>query len=81
MVTVMLWGSLAALVEGRTELEVEAKNIRQLLEQLVQKYPALKPAVAKGVSISIDGMIYNDAWFKEISEDNEVYILPRVEGG
>ncbi|PCH65664.1 MAG: molybdopterin synthase sulfur carrier subunit, partial [Rhodobacteraceae bacterium] len=31
MVKVMLWGSLAALAEGNSELEIEAKNIKQLL--------------------------------------------------
>ncbi len=81
MVKVMLWGSLASLAEGRAELEVDAGNIKQLLERLVQDHPGLKPALAKGVSVSIDGMIYNDAWFEEISDDNEVCILPRIEGG
>lgn len=81
MVKVQLWGSLAALVEGRSELEVEAKNIRQLLDRLEQDFPAMKPVLQKGVSISIDGMIHNDAWFKKISDENEVCILPRIEGG
>ena len=81
MVKVMLWGSLASLVDDQAELEVEARNIKQLLERLVQKYPALKPAFDKGVSVSIDGMMYNDAWFQQISDKNEIYILPRIEGG
>jgi len=81
MVKVLLWGSLASLVGGRSELEVDARNIKQLLKQVMHDHPALEPALAKGVSISIDGMMYNDAWFKEISDDNEVCILPRVEGG
>ncbi len=81
MVKVMLWGSLGSYTDGQTELEIEAKNIKQLLEQLVQDYPGLKPALTKGVSVSIDGMMYNDAWFQEIGEDSEVCILPRIEGG
>jgi len=81
MVKVLLWGSLASLVEGRKELDVDAKNIKQLLERLSLDHPSLKPALAKGVSVSIDGMMHNDAWFKEISDDNEICILPRIEGG
>ncbi len=81
MVKVMLWGSLATFCDGQTELEVKARNIKQLLEQLAQDHPGLKPALAKGVSVSIDGMIYNDAWFEEISNKSEVCILPRIEGG
>ncbi len=81
MVKVMLWGSLAALAEGKPELEIKARNIKQLLDRLARDYPGLKPVLAKGVSVSIDGMIYNDAWFQEINDQNEVCILPRIEGG
>ncbi len=81
MVKVMLWGSLAALAEGKPELEIEAKNIKQLLQRLAEDHPGLKPVLEKGVSVSIDGMMYNDAWFEEISSENEICILPRIEGG
>ena len=81
MVKVMLWGALASLADDRAELEIEAGNIKQLLERLAQDHPGLKPALAKGVSVSIDGMIYNDAWFEEIGNENEICILPRIEGG
>ena len=81
MVKVLLWGSLQPLADGRAELEIEAANIKQLLDQLAQDHPGLKPALDKGVSVSIDGMMYNDAWFKEISTENEICILPRIEGG
>jgi sulfur-carrier protein len=81
MVKVMLWGSLASFVDDRAELEIKARNIRQLLERLAMDHPSLKPALAKGVSVSIDGLIYNDAWFQEIGDKSEVCILPRIEGG
>ena len=81
MVKVLLWGSLASRVEGRNELDVNAGNVKQLLERLSRDHPALKPMLDKGVSVSIDGMMYNDAWFKEISDKNEICILPRIEGG
>ncbi len=81
MVKVMLWGSLAALAEGKPELEIDAKNIKQLLQRLAEDHPGLKPVLKKGVSVSIDGMMYNDAWFEEISSENEICILPRIEGG
>ncbi len=81
MVKVMLWGSLAVLAEGKPELEIKARNIKQLLDRLARDHPGLKHVLAKGVSISIDGMIYNDAWFQEINDENEICILPRIEGG
>ena len=81
MVTVTLWGSLAELAEGNREVELEATNLRELLEALGAGYPALRPQLERGVSVSIDGKIYNDSWFQPISETSEVVLLSRLEGG
>ncbi|HEY8014783.1 MAG: MoaD/ThiS family protein [Dongiales bacterium] len=81
MVDVVLWGSLKSAAGGKTKIEVEAANIRQLLTRLGEAYPALKPQLERGVSVSIDGRIYRDAWFQPIPPGGEVYILPRLAGG
>ncbi len=81
MVAVTLWGSLAELAEGPREVEVEATNLRELLAALEAAYPALGPQLARGVSVSIDGKIYNDSWFQPIHEASEVVLLNRLEGG
>jgi len=81
MVDVVLWGSLKSAAGGKTKVEIEAANIRQLLTRLVEAYPALKPQLDRGVSVSIDGRIYRDAWFQPIPPRGEVYILPRLAGG
>lgn len=81
MVTVTLWGSLADLTDGTRDLEVKATNLRELLAALAQDYPALRPQLERGVSVSIDGKIYNDSWFQPIHETSEVVLLNRLEGG
>ncbi|MCV2893134.1 MoaD/ThiS family protein [Lentibacter sp. XHP0401] len=81
MVTVTLWGSLADLAGGQRNIEVEAKNLRELLTALDKDYPALRPQLERGVSVSIDGKIYNDSWFQPITESSEVVLLNRLEGG
>ena len=81
MVTVTLWGSLAELAGGQRELEVEATNLRELLTALAQGHPALRPQLDRGVSVSIDGKIYNDSWFQPSHETSEVVLLNRLEGG
>jgi len=43
MVTVKIWGSLKEAAGGRSELRVEAANIRQLLQRLGADYPRLQP--------------------------------------
>ena len=81
MVQVTLTGALKAAAGGRTEFEVEASNIHQLLSRLGQDHPKLKPMLDRGVAVSIDGQIYRDDWFRPIPPGSEVFILPRMAGG
>lgn len=81
MVQVKIWGSLASATEDQTQVEIEAANLRELLDGLAAKYPALKPQLDRGVSVAIDGRIYNDSWFQPIKPDSEVVLLARLKGG
>ena len=81
MVKVTIWGSLRSATDGQAEVEVEADNFKQLLDQLVAEYPALEPQIKRGVSLALDGKIYRDAWFTKISEDSEVVLMPYMVGG
>lgn len=80
MVQVTLWGSLADLA-GAREVSVTATNLRELLGALGEAHPAIRPQLDRGVSVSIDGKIYNDSWFQPINETSEVILLNRLEGG
>ncbi|NCQ25679.1 MAG: molybdopterin synthase sulfur carrier subunit [Rhodobacteraceae bacterium CG17_big_fil_post_rev_8_21_14_2_50_63_15] len=81
MVRVRLWGSLADGAEGQREVEIEAGNLRELLDGLGRDYPGLRPELERGISVSIDGRVYNDSWFTPISEQSEVVLLKRLKGG
>ncbi len=81
MARVVLTGNLVRLAGGRSELELEAANVRQLLRLLGERYPALKPHLEEGLAVAIDGQIYQDAWFEPISPDSEVHLVPRIAGG
>ena len=81
MVQVKIWGSLAQFTDDQRTVEIEAASLRDLLTGLAQKYPGLKPQLDRGVSVSIDGRIYNDSWFQPIQPDSEVVLLARLKGG
>lgn len=81
MVKVAIWGSLRAATNGQSEVDVEASNFKQLLDQLVIDYPALEPQIKRGVSLALDGKIYREAWFTKINEDSEVVLMPYMVGG
>ena len=81
MVTLKIWGSLRAFTEGRAQVEVDARNFKELLDRLAQDYPGLKPQIERGVSLALDGRIYREAWFTEIGPENEVVLMPYMAGG
>lgn len=81
MVKVVVWGSLKPHTGGNAELEVDAANVRELLNKLGEIYPGLKPQLARGVSVAIDGVIFRDGWHEPLRKDNEVFLLPRMVGG
>jgi molybdopterin converting factor small subunit len=81
LVTVVLWGSLKPLAGGQSRVDIEARNIGELIAELGRSYPGLKPRLQQGVSVSIDGRIFRDSWLETIPPGSEVYLLPRVAGG
>jgi sulfur-carrier protein len=81
MVKVLLWGSLRAHTDGQAEVEVDARNFKQVLDKLAEAYPGLRPQFERGVSMAIDGRIYREAWFTEIKPDSEVVVMPYMTGG
>jgi hypothetical protein len=51
------------------------------LNRLGETYPGLKPQLARGVSVAIDGVIFRDGWHEPLRKDSEVFLLPRMVGG
>jgi len=81
MVEVTLWGSLGAAAGGKSKIEVEAKDIRELFRKLAEQFPGIEPWIDRGIAVSIDGTIYRDTWSKELPKDAEIFLLPRLAGG
>jgi sulfur-carrier protein len=81
MVKVKLWGTLRHATEGLAEVEVQASTFKELLDQLSRTYPGLQPQIKRGVSVSVDGRIYREAWFTPIKPDSEVVLMPFMVGG
>ncbi|WP_374371216.1 MoaD/ThiS family protein [Dongia sp.] len=81
MAKVVIWGSLKPHTGGKSEVTVEARNVQELLARLGEAYPGLQPQIKRGVSVSIDGLIYREGWLQPLAPDSEVFLLPRMQGG
>ncbi|WP_413717367.1 MoaD/ThiS family protein [Silicimonas sp. MF1-12-2] len=81
MVRVKLWGSLRSLAGDREVLEVEARTLKEAIDAILEEVPALEPQIKRGISFSVDGLIYRDSWFVPIDEAKEIVMMPRMVGG
>ena len=48
---------------------------------LAESAEGQRAELERGVSVSIDGRVYNDSWFTPIQPDSEVVLLKRLKGG
>jgi molybdopterin converting factor small subunit len=81
MARVILSGTLKELADGTAELELDARDVRQLLRALGERFPRLAPHLDEGYAIAIDGEIFQDAWFAPVGPDSEVHLVPAIRGG
>ena len=81
MVAVNLWSGLRALADGQEVVEVEGDTVGQILDALVAAYPGLEPAIARGVSVSVDGQIIANNRHVKVAPDAEVFLLQRLYAG
>jgi len=81
MARVTLIGTLRQYTGGVTQLDVEARSVRQLFARLGERFPELAPHLEQGLAVAIDGQIYQDALLEPIGPDSEVHILPQIAGG
>ncbi len=81
MPEIHLWSGLRSLADGKEVVEVEGKTVRQVLDDLVAKHPALAPAIAAGVSVAVDGEILPSNKAEPVDEDSEIFLLNKLRGG
>jgi sulfur-carrier protein len=79
--TIHLWGALRPFADGAFTVSIDARNIRELFRILIDRYPGMEPHIKRGVAVSIDGRIWRDEWERELPENAEIYLLPRIPGG
>ena len=82
MARLILNGTLKTLLGAESVVEIDAQNIKQLLNTLSERYPALAPHLEQdSFAVAIDGEIFQDVWFAPIGPDSEVHLIPAIRGG
>jgi len=81
MVNVRFISSFRPALDGAEGLEIEATTLRELMRNLVAKYPRMQRHIDDGIVLAINGEIYRDNWDVEIQGGSEVFLMPRIQGG
>jgi molybdopterin converting factor small subunit len=66
---------------GEKIFDVAAADTRAALRALDEKYPGFEAFVDKSMSISIDGEIFQNAWTRPLTQESEVFLIPKIAGG
>jgi molybdopterin converting factor small subunit len=78
--TVHIPSDMTACTGGIEEVAIDAGRVDELMHALASRFPAIAPRL-ETMAVAIDGDIYNDAEFIEISSTSEIFLVPRMAGG
>ena len=87
MVTVFIPTMLQAMTGGTKEVEVEAANVRQIIDRLEELYPGIKDRLVEGgrvrpnLSVAVDGEVARLGLLEKVRENSEVHFVPAIGGG
>jgi molybdopterin synthase sulfur carrier subunit len=78
---------LQPLTGGAQQVEVDAANIRQVVDRLEELYPGMKERlveegrIKRNLAVSIDGEIARLGLLEKVGEHSEVHFVPAIGGG
>lgn len=81
MATVFLSPALRPFAGGAERVEVQARNVRELVEALEARFPGIGEQLRAGTAVAIDGEIISDPFLEPVPPDGEVHFLPSISGG
>ena len=87
MATVYIPTMLLPVTGGVKQTQVEARNVRQLINGLEEQFPGIRERliednqVRPNLAVSIDGEIARMGLLERVGENSEVHFVPAISGG
>ena len=78
---------LQSLTAGGKQVDLDARNVRQIIERLEELYPGMKDRLVEdgeirpNLAISIDGDVAIMGMLEKVGENSEVHFVPAIGGG
>ena len=87
MATIFIPTMLQKLTDGAQKVDMEVRNVRQVIEQLEELYPGIKDRlledgdIAPNIAVAIDGDVAIMGLLQRVGENSEVHFVPAIGGG
>ena len=87
MPTVFIPAQLRSLTNGASQVELQAETVRQIIEQLEQRFPGIAQRLCHGdqlaptLQIAVDSSMGSRSMRTVVKDAREVHFLPVVGGG
>ena len=78
---------LQSLTAGVKQVDLDARNVRQIIERLEELYPGMKDRLVEdgeirpNLAIAIDGDVAIMGMLEKVGENSEVPFVPAIGGG
>ena len=78
---------LQKLTGGVKQVDLEARNVRQVIDGLDQLYPGIKKSLLEGgairrnLAVAIDGEVAMMGLLEKVGESSEIHFVPAIGGG
>ena len=78
---------LQSLTAGVKQVDLDARNVRQIIERLEELYPGMKDRLVEdgeirpNLAIVIDGDVAIMGMLEKVEENSEVHFVPAIGGG
>ena len=78
---------LQSLTAGVKQVDLDARNVRQIIERLEELYPGMKDRLVEdgeirpSLAIAIDGDVAIMGMLEKVEENSEVHFVPAIGGG
>ena len=78
---IIVFSSELQLVTGEERASVEASRFKDMVAELVAKYPKLTEEMLLEMAVAIDGEIIHTPFLETVGEGSELHFMPRISGG
>ena len=87
MATIFIPTMLQKMTAGDKKVDMDARNVRQVIDRLDELYPGIKNRLVEdgeilpNLAIAIDGDVAIMGMLEKVREDSEVHFVPAIGGG